>query len=226
MRWEETVRGSQRSGATLALEMGPGRVLTGLLRRTVASLTGSRPAMRTGSPVLASSARERRAAMSGVLQGQVALVTGGSRGSAGRSHCACGDGAESGPQLPRKRAAAEEEVQLVQAANGVATRLASTSPTRKWARAGVQSIVDRAGRLDILVNNAGTTADALVLRLKEEEWSGRCGQPDGCISLYEGGAPGNDPRRYGPIVNLTSSWPDMGQCGPGRLRRRQGGPVG
>jgi len=34
------VRGLATLGATLALEMGPGRVLTGLLRRTVASLTG------------------------------------------------------------------------------------------------------------------------------------------------------------------------------------------
>lgn len=40
VRWEETVRGLAALGATLALEMGPGRVLTGLLRRTVASLTG------------------------------------------------------------------------------------------------------------------------------------------------------------------------------------------
>jgi [acyl-carrier-protein] S-malonyltransferase len=40
VRWEETVRGLAALGATQALEVGPGRVLTGLLRRTVPSLPG------------------------------------------------------------------------------------------------------------------------------------------------------------------------------------------
>jgi [acyl-carrier-protein] S-malonyltransferase len=39
VRWEETVRGLGTLGATLALETGPGRVLTGLLRRIVPSLS-------------------------------------------------------------------------------------------------------------------------------------------------------------------------------------------
>jgi len=40
VRWEETVRGMAALGATVALETGPGRVLTGLLRRTVETLAG------------------------------------------------------------------------------------------------------------------------------------------------------------------------------------------
>jgi len=40
VRWEETVRGLAGLGATVALEIGPGRVLTGLLKRTVAALPG------------------------------------------------------------------------------------------------------------------------------------------------------------------------------------------
>ena len=38
VRWEETVLGMAGIGATVALETGPGRVLTGLLKRTVATL--------------------------------------------------------------------------------------------------------------------------------------------------------------------------------------------
>jgi [acyl-carrier-protein] S-malonyltransferase len=38
VRWEETVLGMVGIGATVALETGPGRVLTGLLKRTVATL--------------------------------------------------------------------------------------------------------------------------------------------------------------------------------------------
>jgi [acyl-carrier-protein] S-malonyltransferase len=39
VRWEETVLGMAGLGATVALETGPGRVLTGLLKRTVATLS-------------------------------------------------------------------------------------------------------------------------------------------------------------------------------------------
>jgi [acyl-carrier-protein] S-malonyltransferase len=38
VRWEETVLGMAGIGATVALETGPGRVLTGLLKRTVVTL--------------------------------------------------------------------------------------------------------------------------------------------------------------------------------------------
>ena len=37
-------------------------------------------------------------------------------------------------------------------------------------RTGVGAVVDALGGLDILVNNAGIARDALVLRLKEEDW--------------------------------------------------------
>jgi [acyl-carrier-protein] S-malonyltransferase len=38
VRWEETVRALAALGATLALETGPGRVLSGLSRRIVPAL--------------------------------------------------------------------------------------------------------------------------------------------------------------------------------------------
>lgn len=40
VRWEETVRAAAALGGTVALETGPGRVLTGLLRRIVPGLPG------------------------------------------------------------------------------------------------------------------------------------------------------------------------------------------
>jgi [acyl-carrier-protein] S-malonyltransferase len=40
VRWEATVRGVADGGASLALEVGPGRVLTGLLRRVAPSVVG------------------------------------------------------------------------------------------------------------------------------------------------------------------------------------------
>jgi len=153
--------------------------------------------------------------MSGVLHGQVALVTGGSRGI-GRAIALrlAADGAEVVVNYRENDAAGEETVQLVRAAQGVASSIRFDIADPEAARAGVQGIVDRAGRLDILVNNAGTTADALVLRLKEEEWeralrvnlTGAFHCTKVALRVMLRG-------RYGRIVNLSSVVAEMGNAG-------------
>ena len=54
VRWEETVRALTGYGATLALEVGPGRTLTGLLRRILPDLT----VIPIGDPAGLAAARE------------------------------------------------------------------------------------------------------------------------------------------------------------------------
>jgi len=153
--------------------------------------------------------------MSGALQGQVALVTGGSRGI-GRAIALrlAADGAEVVLNYRENEAAAEETVQLVRAAKGVASSTRFDIADPEGARAGVQSIVDRAGRLDILVNNAGTTADALVLRLKEEEWERALRvNLTGAFHCTKVALRAMIRGRYGRIVNLSSVVAAMGNAG-------------
>ena len=153
--------------------------------------------------------------MSGALQGQVALVTGGSRGI-GRAIALrlAADGAEVVLNYRENEAAAEETVQLVRAAKGVASSTRFDIADPEGARAGVQSIVDRAGRLDILVNNAGTTADALVLRLKEEEWERALRvNLTGAFHCTKVALRVMIRGRYGRIVNLSSVVAEMGNAG-------------
>ena len=154
-------------------------------------------------------------AMSGALHGQVALVTGGSRGI-GRAIALrlAADGAEVVLNYRENDAAAEETVQLVRAAKGVASSTRFDIADPEGARAGVQSIVDRAGRLDILVNNAGTTADALVLRLKEEEWERALRvNLTGAFHCTKVALRVMIRGRYGRIVNLSSVVAAMGNAG-------------
>jgi len=153
--------------------------------------------------------------MSGALQGQVALVTGGSRGI-GRAIALrlAADGAEVVLNYRENEAAAEETVQLVRAAKGVASSTRFDIADPEEARVGVQSIVDRAGRLDILVNNAGTTADALVLRLKEEEWERALRvNLTGAFHCTKVALRVMIRGRYGRIVNLSSVVAEMGNAG-------------
>jgi len=153
--------------------------------------------------------------MSGALHGQVALVTGGSRGI-GRAIALrlAADGAEVVLNYRENEAAAKETVELVRAAKGVASSARFDIADPEGARAGVQSIVDRAGRLDILVNNAGTTADALVLRLKEEEWERALRvNLTGAFHCTKVALRVMIRGRYGRIVNLSSVVAEMGNAG-------------
>ena len=166
--------------------------------------------------------------MSGVLQGQVALVTGGSRGI-GRAIALrlAADGAEVVLNYLENDAAADEAVQLVRAAHGVASSARFDIADAEGARAGVQSIVDRAGRLDILVNNAGTTADAFVLRLKEEEWERALRvNLTGAFHCTKVALRAMIRGRYGRIVNLTSVVADMGNAGQAAYAAAKAGLVG
>ena len=109
--------------------------------------------------------------MSETLAGQVALVTGGSRGI-GRAIALrlAAAGATVVVNYRENAPAAEETVRLIAAAGGRACAARFDVGDAEAVRVGVQNIVDEHGRLDLLVNNAGLAVDALLLRLKEEDW--------------------------------------------------------
>src|SRR5437016_5470271 len=109
--------------------------------------------------------------MSDELAGQVALVTGGSRGIGRAIVLRLARAGATVVVNYRERAdAAEETLALVAGAGGVAVTAPFDVGEAEAVRVGVQNVVDRYGRLDILVNNAGVSVDGLVMRLREAEW--------------------------------------------------------
>ena len=104
------------------------------------------------------------------LEGKVAIVTGGSRGI-GRAVAAslAEDGASvvvSGRDAARVDATSKELSALGTPVLGVAADVAQREDVDRL----VGAAKERFGRVDILVNNAGITRDALLVRMKDEDW--------------------------------------------------------
>ena len=104
--------------------------------------------------------------------GKVAAVTGGSRGI-GRAIALmlAGEGAKV-VICSRHQEAAEMVAAEIQVAGGEGVGVRADMARRSDAEALIAGCIERFGRLDILVNNAAITKDALVLRMKDEDWDG------------------------------------------------------
>jgi len=166
--------------------------------------------------------------MSEALAGQVALVTGGSRGI-GRAIALrlAAAGATVVVNYRENAPAAEETVRLIAAAGGRACAARFDVGDAEAVRVGVQNIVDEHGRLDLLVNNAGLAVDALLLRLKEEDWE-RVLRTNltGVFHCTKAAVRAMVRARYGRIVNLTSVVAEMGNAGQAAYAAAKAGVIG
>lgn len=105
------------------------------------------------------------------LIGMVALVTGASRGI-GRAiaiELASG-GAEVYINYISSDQAAKETLDKIQSSGSKAHLLKFDVSNPSQVGEAVDSIIKESGKIDILVNNAGLTKDALLMRMKEEDW--------------------------------------------------------
>jgi len=162
------------------------------------------------------------------MAGQTALVTGGSRGI-GRAICL--ELARRGVRVAigfRSRAEAAEEVAAaVGEAGSEALLCRGDVGDREQADAVVRAVIDKWGRLDILCNNAGITRDALLARMRPEDWddvlrinlSGvyNCTRATLRLMLRQ---------RYGRIINLSSVAGITGNPGQANYSAAKAGIIG
>ena len=105
------------------------------------------------------------------LAGQVAIVTGASRGI-GRAAALeiARQGARVLVNYQRNAAAADEVVGAIAAAGGEALAYEADVTDEAAVNAMIGACLERWGHLELLVNNAGITADAPLLRMKDQQW--------------------------------------------------------
>ena len=166
--------------------------------------------------------------MAGALDGQVAVVTGASRGI-GKA-CAlelARHGADIVVNYLANAEAAEASRAEIEALGVKAIVVQADVSDAEQAQRLIDSAVEQLGKVDILVNNAGINRDRTVARLSVEEWdeviSTNLSGMFYCTKAVVGGM---RERNYGRIINMSSVIGQMGNVGQANYGAAKAGMVG
>jgi 3-oxoacyl-[acyl-carrier protein] reductase len=161
------------------------------------------------------------------LEGRVAIITGGSRGI-GRAiaQCLAEDGASvvvSGLDPARLEAATKELEGFGAPVLGVVADVARREDVERL----VDQTKDRFARIDVLVNNAGITRDALLVRMKDEDWDRVLDvNLRGAFLMMRAVAKVMMRQKGGRIINITSVAGAMGNPGQANYSAAKAGLIG
>ncbi|MFB2934994.1 3-oxoacyl-[acyl-carrier-protein] reductase [Aerosakkonemataceae cyanobacterium BLCC-F154] len=162
------------------------------------------------------------------LRGQVAIVTGASRGI-GRAIALAlaAEGANVVVNYASSSTAADEVVAEINSLGCEAVALQADVSQAEQVESLLNAVTEKWGRVDILVNNAGITRDTLLLRMKPEDWQAvidlnltgvfLCTRAVSKLMLKQ---------RSGRIVNITSVAGQMGNPGQANYSAAKAGVIG
>jgi 3-oxoacyl-[acyl-carrier protein] reductase len=149
------------------------------------------------------------------LDGKVALVTGGSRGI-GRACCEAlgSQGATVVVNYRKGEDDARAVAEAIVARGGKAEICGFDVADAQAADAAIDGVAKRHGKVDILVANAGLSIDALLLRLKDDDFM-RLWQTNvlGAVTCARSASRGMMRARWGRIVFMSSVVGEMGNVG-------------
>ncbi len=164
-----------------------------------------------------------------LLDGKIAIVTGGSRGI-GRAIAVdlAANGATVVVNYHSSGDAAQEVVAAILANGGSATAIQADVSDFESAKALVKSTLDSYGQVDILVNNAGTTRDMLLMMMTEDDWD--VVLDTNLKSLFNCCKAVSRPmirrRKGGRIINISSVVGISGQGGQTNYAASKAGNIG
>jgi 3-oxoacyl-[acyl-carrier protein] reductase len=161
------------------------------------------------------------------LDGRVAIVTGASQGIGRDCALALAEHGADVALLARTRekleAVAEELRQLGRRALALPTDVTEADQVNT----AIARVLSEWGRIDILVNNAGLTRDALLLRMKREDWDLVLRTNLTSVFLCcQAVLPTMLRARYGRIINITSVMGQMGNVGVSNYAASKAGIIG
>ena len=162
-----------------------------------------------------------------MVQDKVAVVTGASRGI-GRSIslALAGQGAKI-VAVDVDLQVTEEFVAELKAQGTEAIAVQGNVTLSEDVAEVMKAAVDAFGRVDILVNNAGITRDALLLRMKDEDWDAVLSvNLKGAFLCSRAAAKVMSKQRYGRIINIASVVGQMGNAGQANYCASKAGLLG
>ena len=162
------------------------------------------------------------------LGGQVALVTGASRGIGAVIAKSLGEaGVNVGVNYSANRDAANDVAEAIRSGGSESIIIQGDISDDMHARAVVNQVTDEWGQIDILVNNAGITRDGLLLRMKTEDWD-RVIDVDlkGAFLCSKYTMPHMIRRRQGRIINISSVVGIGGNAGQANYAAAKAGLIG
>lgn len=163
-----------------------------------------------------------------LLDGKIALVTGGSRGI-GRAVAIelAKEGAAVAINYAGNKAAAEEVQSIITQMGGKAMIIQADVSDEKSAMQMVEEVIAQLGGIDILVNNAGITRDGLFIRMKEEDWNAVINTNlTGIFNCTKVAAKYMMKKRSGRIINMSSVSGIMGNAGQTNYAAAKAGVIG
>jgi len=160
-------------------------------------------------------------------KGKVAIVTGASRGigrSIALSLAAEGARIVAVDMVPEGVEALAAEIKAMA---GEAIAVQGNVTVAADAERMIDAAVAAFGRVDILVNNAGITRDALLLRMKDEDWDAVLSvNLKGAFLCSRAAAKVMSKQRYGRIINIASIVGQMGNAGQANYCASKAGLMG
>ncbi|MEK6539876.1 MAG: 3-oxoacyl-[acyl-carrier-protein] reductase [Deltaproteobacteria bacterium] len=161
-----------------------------------------------------------------ILKDKVALVTGAAQGI-GRAIALklAANGADVvivDMNLDKAQEAAREVERLGRRALALRANIANLQE----AEAMADEAVEKLGVVHIMVNNAGITRDALILRMKEEDWDAVINvNLKGVFNCTKAVVKYMSKQRYGRIVNIASIVGEMGNAGQANYSASKAGVI-
>jgi len=160
------------------------------------------------------------------LKGKVAIVTGGAQGigkSIATQLALAGANVVIADVMEEvAKSTAQEISQKGSEAISIRVDVSSLSSVEEM----VKKTLDKFGRIDILINNAGITRDALVMRMKEEDWDLVLDiNLKGAFNCIKTVSPIMMKQRSGKIVNIASIVGIIGNAGQANYSASKGGLI-
>jgi 3-oxoacyl-[acyl-carrier protein] reductase len=120
-----------------------------------------------------------------------------------------------------------ETAEAIRAAGGIPKGLRVDVSSESEVADFFKTVFDETGRIDVLINNAGIAKDALLLRMKEEDWDDVIRvNLKGTFNCTKAAARIMLKQRYGRIINITSIAGVAGNPGQANYAASKAGVIG